>query len=138
MIHEPAEHGERVVGPSNRSFGLVFAALFALVALGPLWRGDAPRTWPAVVSGLFLVAALGAPAVLAPLNNLWLRLGLAMHRVVNPIVMRVLFYGAMMPFGLVMRALGKGLAPRLRPDASMRTYWVPRGAEDRTRMDQQF
>lgn len=138
MTHEPAERHAEVVGPSNRSFGLVFTVLFALVALGPLWRGGAVRSWAAVVSAAFLLAALAAPGLLAPLNRIWLRLGLAMHRIVNPAVMGALFYGVITPFGVVMRWLGRGLAPKLGPDARAASYWAPRGAEARTRMDQQF
>ncbi|MBI3447147.1 MAG: hypothetical protein HY055_17715, partial [Magnetospirillum sp.] len=36
---EGQSHGRKVEMGSNRSFGLVFAAVFALVALAPLWSG---------------------------------------------------------------------------------------------------
>ncbi len=138
MTHGPAERGHEVTGPSNRSFGTLFTVVFVVVAFAPLRRGAAPRLWAVLVSALFLAATLAAPALLAPLNRIWLRIGLAMHRVVNPIVMGVLFYGAVTPFGALMRLFGKGLAPRLRPDESAGSYWVPRTRADRSRMDQQF
>ena len=46
---------EDAVKPSsNRTFGLVFAAFFALVALLPLVRGHAVRRWALPFSASFL------------------------------------------------------------------------------------
>ena len=60
----------------------------------------------------FLAATLFYPAALKPLNRLWLRFGLLLHKVVNPIVMGFVFFGAVLPTGLIMRALGKDLLRR--------------------------
>jgi hypothetical protein len=136
--HETLQRDEEVIGPSNRSFGTVFAVLFLIVGLVPLWNGRPLRAWALAVSALFVASALFAPGVLGPLNRVWLHLGLAMHRVVNPVVMGLIFYGAVTPFGLVMRVLGKGLGRRLRPDPSAQTYWVSRAGQPPSRMDQQF
>jgi len=126
-----------VVGPSNRSFGLTFGVLSLVVALAPLWRGGAPRPWALALAALFGIMATLWPAGLGPANRAWLALGLALHRVVTPVVMALLFYLVVTPFGLVMRGLGAGLTPRLRPDPSLDTYWTRRDAKP-SRMDQQF
>ena len=128
---------EAVIGPSNRSFGLLFSGVFLLVGLLPLWRSAEPRRWALVVATLFGMLALLWPSALSPANRLWLRIGLAMHRVVNPIVMAVLFYGAVTPFGLLVRLSRKGLVRALRFDATASTYWVKRD-ETTSRMNQQF
>ena len=62
------------------------------------------------MAALFLAAALLRPAMLNPLNRLWLKFGLLLHRIVNPIIMALLFFGTVLPTGLVMRALGQGPA----------------------------
>jgi Saxitoxin biosynthesis operon protein SxtJ len=129
---------EEAVGPSNRSFGLVFAAIFLAAGAWPLVRGADPRVWALGVAAAFLIAALLRPALLAPLNRTWLRLGLAMHRVVNPVVMAVLFYGVLTPFALVLRLGGKRFGAASRPDPNASTYWIDRRAERASRMDQQF
>lgn len=36
-----------------------------------------------------------------PLNRLWLKLGFAMHAVVSPVVMGLLFYGTVTPIGVL-------------------------------------
>ncbi|MGH9253241.1 MAG: SxtJ family membrane protein [Vicinamibacterales bacterium] len=129
---------EEVVGPSNRSFGLVFAVVLALVGFIPVWRGGSIRLWVVIVAVAFGTAALVAPALLTPLNRIWLRLGLAMHRIVNPVVMAVLFYLAVTPVGLLRQALRKGLSTRLRPDPAARTYWIDRAKEPFSPMNRQF
>src|SRR4029453_11604169 len=105
--HEPV-HDEEVVGPSDRSFGVVFTVVFSLVGLLPLWRGAAPRWWAVGVALVFGLLALFGPRGLAPANRVWLRIGLLLHRIVNPVVMGVVFYLVVTPFGYVVRLGGKG------------------------------
>jgi hypothetical protein len=137
-MRTPPVERDDVVGPSNRSFGLVFSGVFALVAFVPVWRGGPIRLWAAMLAAAFGAAALVAPTALAPLNRVWLRVGLAMHRIVNPIVMAGLFYLAVTPVGLCRRALRKGLGQRLRPDPAARTYWISRADEPFSPMNRQF
>jgi hypothetical protein len=113
------------VRSSDRGFGFTFAGFFALVALWPLWRGGSVRLWALAVAAGFLVAALVWPGLLAPLNRAWARLGLILHRIVNPIVMGAIFYGAITPMGLVMRWARRD-ALRLRRDPLASTYWIER------------
>ena len=77
------------------------------------------------MAAMFLVAALLRPAILHPLNRLWLKFGLLLHRVVNPVIMALLFFGTVLPTGLVMRALGKDLL-RLKRQPDADSYWIPR------------
>ena len=130
-------HDDAVVGPSDRSFGLVFTVVFLIAALLPLWRNAEPRWWAIAAAAGCAVLALAWPRALAPANRLWLRTGTAMHHVVNPVVMGVLFYLAVTPFGLVMRLFRKGLVRRMRPDRAVSSYWIPREGTC-SRMDQQF
>ena len=92
---------------SDRNFGLLFAAVFLIVATLPLLRGGTLRWWVLALAAAFAVAALVAPAVLRPLNIVWFRLGLALHHVVNPIIMGAIFFCAVTPMGMLLRALGK-------------------------------
>jgi len=139
--HERIARDEAVSGSSDRSFGLVFAGFFSLLTLLKLvWSGWSPSGW--VYLGLalaFAAVALTIPAVLAPLNRLWMKLGLLLHRIVSPLVMGMLFYTVVTPIGLLMRALGKDLL-RLKRDPAAESYWImrePPGPAPET-MKQQF
>ena len=128
---------EEVVGPSNRSFGLVFTVVFTIVALLPLWRGAPPRWWAIAVAAIVGGLALIWPRARAPANYIWLRIGLLMHRIVNPIVMGAIFYVVVTPIGLVRRLLGKGPAAMRRGDTAATSYWIAR-AGGSSSMDNQF
>ncbi|QPF92238.1 hypothetical protein [Bradyrhizobium commune] len=120
-----SERDDVIVGPSNRSFGLTMAVVFALIGgLGlykasshaPIWLGAAL---------VFAVLALLWPRSLALANRVWLKLGLLMYRVVNPVIMAILFFGAILPIGWIMRLSGMDFL-RLSRDRAAPSYWLPR------------
>jgi hypothetical protein len=123
--HERLGVDEVVSGSSNRSFGLTFAIVFTIVALGPLIWGGSVRGWALVVAAAFLLAALALPRVLAPLGRLWLRFGLLLHACVSPVVMGLVFYTTVTPIGIVRRLFGQDPL-RLRFDRDAVTYWIER------------
>ena len=55
---------------SERSFGIVFAIVFLLIALFPLLGDGGVRLWSAGVAAVFGGLAFLAPELLAPLNTL--------------------------------------------------------------------
>jgi hypothetical protein len=110
---------------SERSFGLVFAGAFLIVALLPLLHGHAIRLWALPMGAMFLGLALARPAVLAPLNRQWFAFGLALGKVMTPVVMGLLFVVVVIPTALLMKAFGKDpMQRRLAPDAA--SYWEVR------------
>lgn len=125
MAHEDLSRQEHVEGSSNRSFGLVFAAVFAIIALWPLLDRAAPRAWALGVSAAFVVAAWLVPGVLAWPNRQWMKLGLLLGRIVSPVALGILFYGVFAPMGLVMRLAGKDPL-RTRRDGGAPSYWIER------------
>ena len=123
--NEPVVSYRKVQIGSDRSFGLVFAGFFALVALLPLLHGGALRWWALIVAAAFAAVAFFIPRLLHPLNRLWFALGLLLHHVVNPVVMAAMFYGAIMPMAFLVRWLGKDLL-RLKHDPQATSYWIVR------------
>ena len=74
-----------------------------------------------------------------PLNKAWTKLGLVLFKVVNPVVLGMIFVVTIVPIGLIMRALGKDPL-RLKFDPSATSYWIerdPPGPAPET-MGQQF
>jgi hypothetical protein len=125
--HEPLQSYRATTQSSNRVFGLVFAALFLLVALWPwLTRGEMSRLWALGPSVVFLCLAVFAENRLAPLNRLWFKIGLALHAIVAPALMGVLFFGAVTPLGCLMRLLGHNLLGLKKRQQD--SYWIERDA----------
>lgn len=110
---------------SDRSFGLVFAVVFLVVASLPLVRGGSIRLWALPVSAAFLGVALLSPRWLAPLNRVWTRFGLLLHSIVSPVALAVVFFGVVLPTGVLLRAFGKDPL-RLKRDPAAGTYWIER------------
>ena len=123
--HETFVRAEETKLPSNRSFGLVFTAVFLIVGLLPLFSRHTVRGWALGVSGVFLAATLAAPNVLTPLNRVWMRFGLFLHKIVSPVVLGIIFFLAVTPTGLLMRWFKKDIL-RLRFDPAAETYWIKR------------
>ena len=124
---------------SDKSFGLVFAAAFALVACWPLLHLNPPRWWALGVAAAFALVAMVRPDFLHPLNRVWLALGRLLHRVVSPLVMGAIFFLCVTPIAWIMRLRGKDvLSLAHRRDLS--SYWIaraPSGREAET-MKRQF
>lgn len=125
MTHEDFSREEQIQGSSDRSFGLVMAAFFALIGLLPLVSTRQPRWWALAVAAAFALAAWLRPQTLTRLNALWMKLGLLLSRVVTPVVLGLLFFVTVTPIALLMRLLGKDPL-RLRRDPKAASYWITR------------
>ena len=116
--------GSEIKPPSERSTGLAFAALAVIFAV--LWRNSPTMPWVALGIGLGLAAvSLIAPGLLKPINILWFQFGLLLHRVVNPIVMFVVFAAVFVPAGAIRRLWRDPLRLRRRTTGAS-TYWIKR------------
>jgi len=125
QTHESYLRQEATVPGSDRSFGMVMAAAFALLAVVNFWRVGHAWPWTGTLAAVFFVSACLFPTALRPLNRMWFQFGLLLHKVVNPIVMAFVFFGAVLPTGLIMRAVGKDpMRLKCQPDAN--SYWIER------------
>jgi len=124
-LHEDFGRTDPVKRSSDRATGLVFAAVFTIIALWPLWKSGAVREWALITAAAITIVALAIPRALGPLSRAWHGLGLVLHRVVNPLVMGLLFYLTVTPTGLLMRLFRKDPL-RLRFDPEAKSYWIER------------
>ena len=139
LVIEPEIQPEVVRSGSDRSFGIVFAAAFVLLATWPLLYGRSPRIWFLFVALVFALLGMYAPWVLRPVNVFWTYLGGLLHRVATPIVMGLVFYLVLAPIAFIMRSIGKDPL-FLNRDRDSKTYWIERrpiGPDPRT-MTRQF
>ena len=141
-FHESFDRREVIKGSSDRAFGLTVGGILLAIAAYRLYPDvavDPASTVLLTIGGPLVLLGLLRPRLLAPLNRAWLKLGLLLSRIANPVVMALIFYVTVMPIGLVLRALGKDpLNRRWAPQAS--SYWVeraPPGPQPET-MTQQF
>lgn len=110
---------------SERNFGFVFAAVSAIIALAPLFRGHPPRVSFLILALAFAAVAIFAPGLLRWPNRLWFRFGMLLGAIVAPIVMTVVYVLTFLPMGLGLRLMGKDLLS-LRTDPQASSYWINR------------
>lgn len=138
-MHENLTREQHVKGSTDRAFGFVFTALFAIIAAWPLMSGGGLRWWSAALAGICALLAAVWPSSLAAPNRAWMKFGLLLGRIVSPIALGLLFYLVFTPLGTLMRLAGKDPL-HLKRDASAGTYWrmrAPPGPPPNS-MGQQF
>lgn len=104
--------------PSERAFGWTFTGVFAIVGLFLY-------PWVLVLAAATAAVTVASPRSLAPANRAWMRFGAALHHVVSPVVMGLMYFGVFTPMGVVMRAFGWD-AMRRAWDPAARSYWIRR------------
>jgi hypothetical protein len=104
--------------PSDRSFGWTFTGIFVIVGLFL-------QPWALALAALFGAVTAINPSALASLNRGWMKLGAAMHRVVSPVVMGLLYFGLFTPMGFAMRLFGWDAMKRTW-DPAAKSYWSRR------------
>jgi len=125
QLHEDFSREEHVKAGTDRGFGQVFAGFFAILAGFSYWHGTTTWHYTLPIAAAFLIVAYVYPKALGPLNRLWLKFGLLLYKVMNPLILGLLFFVTIMPIGLVMRAFGKDFL-RLKLDRNAKTYWIAR------------
>ena len=107
---------------SNRSFGIVFFVVFLLISLYPLLNDGNIRYWSLLISLIFLILGILNSRILTPLNLLWFRFGIALGKILTPVIMSLVFFLVVTPIGIIMKILNKDLLNlKFKKDD---TYWI--------------
>jgi len=96
--------------PSNRKFGFFLTFIFAVVTSYWLFYESVWLSYGfGIVSLIFLAVTLTHAEILNPLNKLWMSLGFLMGKLVNPIVVGIIFFCLFTPIGFFMRIFGRDI-----------------------------
>ena len=110
---------------SNRSFGLLFFAVFVILGLWPLKNGESLNFYFIIASVVFLILGLLNSKLLTPLNKSWIKLGETLGIIIALIVMALVYFAILTPVSIIVRVFGKDLLG-LKFLKEKDTYWIKR------------
>jgi hypothetical protein len=90
--------------PSNKDFGILFTSIFFFITIYFLIQ-EKPLLFYIFTSlfSIFLIVTIFRPSLLKPLNKLWMMFGYLMGRIMNPLIMGVIFFLMITPIAIVTR-----------------------------------
>ena len=120
---------------SNRSFGLLFFVVFFLIGIWPLFKENDYRLWSLIISIIFLILGLLNSKLLKPLNNLWVKFGEILGKIIAPIIMMIVFFIVLTPLSFIVKLFIKDLL-KIK-FVKNNSYWISR-KKDIGSMKKQF
>jgi hypothetical protein len=96
--------------PSNKKFGYFFSAVFLIVSSYFFYSYSTNQIFGyvfGIISLVFFITTFINPELLLPLNKVWMKLGLILGMVISPIVLGIIFFGLLTPYGVIMRFFGR-------------------------------
>jgi hypothetical protein len=124
--HENYRYDESVETGNDRAFGCTVGTILMVIGAAKALVAGAIRPVSCLIfaaGAVLLLLGIVAPPRLSALNRLWLRVGAAIAKVVNPVVLSLLFFFVVTPMALAMRIAGKRPL-RLTLDRALASYWV--------------
>ena len=121
---------------SNKSFGILFFLVFFVFGLWPLTKEMSPNIYLITISIIFLTLGLLNSKLLSPINEIWIKFGEILGKIIAPLIMALVYFLILTPISLLLRAFGKDLLG-LKYLKQQNSYWIKRKKDIGT-MDKQF
>ena len=110
---------------SNKSFGILFFIVILAFGLWPITKNNNPNLYLIIISIIFLVLGILNSKILTPFNNLWIKFGEVLGRIIAPVVMALVYFTILTPISLLLKIFGKDLLG-LKSSKKINTYWIKR------------
>mgnify|MGYP001250786561 FL=1 len=118
----------KLILPSNKKFGSFFTVIFLLVGMYSFYLDISFIAYLSLsISACFLIISLTKSKLLYPLNKAWMSLGFLLGKIINPIIMGLIFFGICTPISLFFKVFGRDeLVLKLKKKKS---YWKDKQLE---------
>ena len=120
-----------------------FSLIFALIVIGgfgvilPLASERGFFFLPWLIGGVFIAWGVLAPTSVRPFYRLWMRFGLLMNAIISRVVLGIVFYLMVLPFGIILRIRGSDPLKRQWDPAAV-SYRVISDVQDPSQMERPF
>jgi len=129
------------IGESKREIRITwigFTVICTVIGSILLYKDKGAYVYFYTAAGFFCFFAALAPMALLPLYRLWVKFAMALAWFNTRLLLAMVFYLVITPFGLVARLLGKDLLDQ-RIDRDAKTYWKEKERiEDPSRYEKQY
>lgn len=94
--------------PSNKKFGYFFTVFFLSIA-GYCYINNLTMFAYAltIIATILVIITMTKADVLLPLNYIWMHFGLALGKIINPIILGIIFFGLFAPVAILGRLFGR-------------------------------
>ncbi len=108
-----------------RQFGLTLGIVLGVWAGLLFFRGRGYYSYLFILSVVFLSLALLAPALLKPVQKIWMTAGICIGWFVTRVILLLLFYLVITPIGILAKIFGKDFLDT-KFDRDRDSYWIAR------------
>ena len=120
---------------SSKSFGYLFFGIFFALAIWAYIKNQNLNYWLIGTSAVFFVLTVIKSKLLDVLNDLWIKFGEVLGKIIAPIVMLILFFLVVTPIGIILKIAKKDLLKLKFNDN--KSYWIEKNKAIES-MDKQF
>ncbi len=85
----------------------------------------------------FIILTILNAKILGPLNKVWIRLGVILSKIFNPIILGFIFYICLVPMGLILKLTGRDEL-LIKDNIDRDSYWIKDDPEDKINFRNQF
>ena len=128
---------------SNKSFGTTLGLIFTTVGVYLLWKDgfsiSAIPTTLFFLSFILIGLAFLRPQKLKTLNILWMKFGFLVFKIINPVIMLIIFFCVVIPTALIIKLCKKDLLS-LKAEPELNSYWKSRNDKEKLKekMEMQY
>lgn len=122
-----------------RDFGLLTGAIIVVVfgLLLPWLRGHSLPKIPWIIAIILWFLSFLTPTTLQPIYQVWMQIGLVLGWFNTRIILGLIFYGIMMPMGVIMRLLNRDSMAR-EFEVNLSTYRLPSQPKTKASMEKPY
>ena len=120
---------------SSKTFGFLFFGIFLGLSIWIYIKDENINYFFISISLLFFILTLTRSKILDKLNNLWIKFGELLGKIIAPIVMSIVFFLIVTPIGLILKIVKKDLL-KLKFNNN-KSYWIEKNKTIES-MDKQF
>ena len=117
-----------------REFGITIGIVLGLFGGLFLWREKSFYYYFFIGSAVFLVFGLLAPAVLKPIQKIWMAIALVIGFFMTRVILSILFYLVVTPISFLTKFLGKDILD-IKIDRKAASYWQLREKKPFDKLD---